>query len=258
MSPIARLQGAIARRGIAGAARAALQTAVELPTFSYGFGRLLNATRRFRFDGRSYRYFVDRYNSTWRSERAVEIPIVWDIVQRSGNARILEVGNVLRHYFSVRHDCVDKYEKAPGVINEDVVAYRAAPYDLIISISTLEHVGWDEEPRDPEKILKAIDNLRSLTAPGGRIVITLPFTHNPHVDAYLKDGRIAFTRSLCLKRVSRHNRWVETSWEEATAARFDTPFRRINAIVVGTMEPGSWAAVSPSENASQDPAPGAG
>lgn len=236
MNPLARLQAAIVRRGVAGAAGAALKTGVERITFSYTFARLLNANRRFTFDGTSHRYYVHRYNSTWRSERAVEIPIVWDILQRSRNVRILEVGNVLRHYFPVVHDCVDKYEKAPGVINQDVVDYRADPYDLIVSISTLEHVGWDEEPRDPEKILKAIANLRSLTAPGGRIVITLPITHNPHVDAYLKDGRIAFTRRLCLKRISSHNRWEETSWEEAKEARFDTPFRRINAIVVGTID----------------------
>ena len=40
-------------------------------------------------------------------------------------------------------------------------------YDLIISISTLEHIGWDEAPRDDTKILRALDNLMSLLSENG-------------------------------------------------------------------------------------------
>jgi hypothetical protein len=39
---------------------------------------------------------------------------------------VLEVGNVLSHYFPVHHDVLDKYEKAKGVINEDVVEFSPA------------------------------------------------------------------------------------------------------------------------------------
>jgi len=51
---------------------------------------------------------------------------------------------VLSHYFAVKHDIVDKYEIAPSVVNEDLVNFKPGKkYDLIVSISTLEHVGWD-------------------------------------------------------------------------------------------------------------------
>lgn len=236
MSPLARVRHAVATRGAAGAVYAALREVAERTTLSSPYARAFRSRRTFRVDGREHRYLIRRYNSTWRSERVVEVPIVWDIVRHSRGARILEVGNVLSHYFPVEHDRVDKYERGPGVINEDVVDYEADPYDLIVSISTLEHVGWDEDPRDPEKVLKAIANLRRLTAPGGRLVITLPMAYNPHVDAHLKEGRISFSRHCCLKRVSRDNRWEQTSWEQAMDARFDTPFRRINAVVVGEID----------------------
>ena len=36
------------------------------------------------------------------------------------------------------------------------------PFDLIVAISTLEHVGWDESPRDPAKAPRAVEVLRSL------------------------------------------------------------------------------------------------
>ena len=49
---------------------------------------------------------------------------------------------------------------------EDKLTSLAATdkYDLIVTISTLEHVGWDEEPRDPSKVLRAIENLKSCYA----------------------------------------------------------------------------------------------
>jgi hypothetical protein len=118
------------------------------------------------------------------------------------------------------------------------VDYRAEPYDLIVSISTLEHVGWDETPRDPGKILRALDNLIRLSSPGGRIVVTLPMAYNPNVDALLREGRLPLTHRFCLKRVSRDNRWEEVEWAAIRDAGYDTPFRRINALVVGVIEAG--------------------
>jgi cyclopropane fatty-acyl-phospholipid synthase-like methyltransferase len=51
------------------------------------------------------------------------------------------------------------------VINEDVVNFKSKKkYDLIVSISTLEHVGWDEKPM---KIPRAIENLKTLITPQG-------------------------------------------------------------------------------------------
>jgi SAM-dependent methyltransferase len=157
--------------------------------------------RTFTFQGETYRYFYHKYNTTWRNERAVEIPIVWKIVKKYMDRNILEVGNVLSHYFSVNHDILDKYEKAKGVINQDVVNFSTAKkYDLIVCISTLEHVGWDETPREHMKILHAIENLKKLLAPKGKIVITLPLGYNPELDKLLKNGKIHFTKRFCMRR----------------------------------------------------------
>jgi hypothetical protein len=74
----------------------------------------------------------------------IEVPIIYEMVKEAEayGQKVLEVGNVLSHYFHVNHDIVYKYEKAKGVINEDVINFRLPKkYDLIISISTLEHMG---------------------------------------------------------------------------------------------------------------------
>ena len=119
---------------------------IHIPFLYY---KLFMRNRTFSFQQKKYNYFIKEYNTTWRTERAVEIPIVCQVIgERKG--KILEVGNVLSHYFNFEHDIVDKYEKGEGVNNQDVTTLDLKDkYDLILSISTLEHVGWDE--KNPRK-----------------------------------------------------------------------------------------------------------
>jgi SAM-dependent methyltransferase len=221
-------------RGMGYALRAGAGEALRPLTTGYWFYRLFKGAS-FAADGRRYRYFYHRYNTTWKTERAVEVPIVWRLMHEYAGRPVLEIGNVLSHYFPVSHDIVDKYESGPGVINVDVVDFRPdRRYDLIVSISTLEHVGWDEEPRDPEKLPRAIEQLRGLLAPGGRLVATLPIGYNPHLDTLLRDDRLPLTGRLCLQRISADNRWRQVDWPAIASARVHQPYRGINGLVIGT------------------------
>jgi hypothetical protein len=192
---------------------------------------------KFNFQGKKYGYLYIRYNRTWRNERAVEIPITWEVVKRFQGKNILEFGNVLSHYFPVSHEVVDKYEKAPGVINQDIVDFRTERrYDLIVGISTLEHVGWDEEHKDPEKTLRAVEVLRGLLSPAGMLMLTIPVGYNPHLDRYLDEGRMKFTRTYYLKRVSASNRWIEVEWKDIRGSKFHYPYHNANGRVIAVLE----------------------
>ena len=123
---------------------------------------------------------------------------------------MLEVGNVLAHYGAPGHDVLDKYEDAPNVINDDIVDFTPdAPYEAILSISTLEHVGWDERPREPDKTLRAYRALRTMLAPGGAMLLTCPIGQNPHLDEYIQQEPLDFPERHYLQRVSRDNEWRE-------------------------------------------------
>ena len=210
---------------------------VLLVTFSYLYFKLFNSSRTFLFHGNTYKYFIHTYNPTWRKERAVEIPIILEVVNRYKGKNILEVGNVLANYLPINHDVLDKYEKTDNVINQDVVNFQPKKkYDLIISISTLEHVGWDEEPREPKKILRAIKNLRSLLVPSGKIVITLPLGHNTEMDKLIKNGKVHFNEVHYLKRISRDNKWIETNWEGVKNVKYGSPYICANGLVIGTIK----------------------
>ena len=200
--------------------------------------RRFKSGRSFNARGVDYRYFYHPYNQTYCNERAVEIPIVWPMVQQVPPERVLEVGNVLSHYFPTRHDIVDKFEQAPSVQNVDVVDFRPTqPYDLIVSISTLEHVGFNEKPLEPEKPARAIRHLQHCLSPRARLVITIPLGFNPHLDRMLLEGRIPLDDPLCLRRISADNRWREAPWEDIRRAKYGHPYRNANGLVVATFPP---------------------
>jgi hypothetical protein len=205
------------------------------PAWHYGH-RTTKCPRWFRFRGRKYIYFTHNHNETYANERTVEVPIVWRMVQRYRGQRILEVGNVLGRYFPFRHDCVDKYEIAPGVINEDITVLSSSRrYDLIISISTLEHVGWDEVPREPAKALRAVENMVRHLAPGGVLLMTIPLGYNHRLDEWLRDHTLSFTRRSYLRRISATNEWHECEWTEVANARYGEPFPCANGLVIASL-----------------------
>jgi len=201
--------------------------------FGYVFNKVFRSFRTFSFQGRQYRYFYHLRNTTWKNERTVEIPIVWETVRKYDDRKILEVGNVLFNYFTFSHDVVDKYEKGTGVVNKDIVDFHPAQkYDLIISISTLEHVGWDEPIKDPGKTLRTVNHLQSILGPGGEMVITVPLGHNSDMDRLLREEKMPFTNIYCMERTSRDNRWNEVSWESIRSKYRESPFPADNSLLL--------------------------
>lgn len=193
------------------------------------------AERSFVFEREHHRYHVARGNRTWDNERAVELPIVWSELRRHGRADgVLEVGNVLGHYFDTAHPVLDRYEQHPKVTwNEDIVEFEPpfAP-ELILSISTFEHVGHSETPRDPSKFRAALQAAAGWLAPGGHMLFTVPLGYNPAVGEYLDSPHELRSSVRCLRRATLDNLWVQDDYEQVRAARYNHPFPCANAIAV--------------------------
>ncbi|MEL7061846.1 MAG: hypothetical protein AAGN46_17605, partial [Acidobacteriota bacterium] len=124
--------------------------------------RRLLGPRTFEVDGRRLPYLIHPF--VLDNERAVELALALDEIRRRPGDRLLEVGHVLAPFTAVERTVVDKYEKAPGVRNVDVLDLDPAVerYDLIVSLSTLEHVGHDEAEARSAKALDALRHLESL------------------------------------------------------------------------------------------------
>jgi SAM-dependent methyltransferase len=194
-------------------------------------------TGTFRHEGAVLPYLRHAYHYTWLNERAVEVPLAAAVLRDAGpGARVLEVGNVLAHYLGTSHTVVDKYEQAPGVHNVDVVDIDLpGPFDLVLAVSTLEHVGLDEDVQDPEKPARAVAHLTSLLAPGGRLWCTFPVGYNPSLDERLRDGRLGFTRLTALRRTGRDNRWEQIPVEDVWGISYDWLLYTAHAVVVADL-----------------------
>jgi hypothetical protein len=196
----------------------------------------LTGRGRFRLDGREHELFRHPYHYTWQNERAVEIPVFRRLVAGYEPPDVLEVGNVLAHYGPVSHRVVDRYERAPHVENVDVVELTAAhPYALIVAISTLEHVGLDEEQRDPGKAAAAIARLRGLLGPGGRLVFSVPVGYNEALDRQLLDGEIDVEACFALAR--RGGRWEEAEPAAVRGSSYDRLLYEAEAVLIVTVAP---------------------
>jgi SAM-dependent methyltransferase len=128
------------------------------------------------------------------TERCIEIP--WAISCYRGERRVLDVGyaNAEDRYLNplialkipelYGQDLASKAVQGIYPVVGDVrrAPFRDGVFDLILCISTIEHVGRDNTiyfqgklSQDPSGDLKAIRELARMTRKGGRIVITVPY-----------------------------------------------------------------------------------
>ena len=195
----------------------------------------LKKKRSFKFEGKLYTLFYHRYNTTWASERAVEIPIAKTFVDNS-KGNILEIGNVLSHYFDANWDVLDKFERGEKVINKDVVNFKPdKKYDNIVSLSTFEHIGYDDDSptNSREKIIKAFNNVKkNCLKKGGRFLMSVPINYNPHMDKLVSKNAFGFQKQRFVKRFKRDN-WREVSKEEAMKCKYGRPFPYANCVFFG-------------------------
>lgn len=186
----------------------------------------------FVLNGEEYPYFRHPANNTKVNERIVEVPIIRKHVEGKQGST-LEVGNVLGQYLGRRWTTVDLVEKEPGVTNCDILDWKGGPYDLIVSISTFEHIGVDHGTI-PSRAIDAIQHCEKLLRPGGRFVFTIPIGYHPLLDSWLLEtwhGKRSF-----LRRMSPDNRWAQVDEAQAKYAKYGKPYKYGNALIVGEID----------------------
>lgn len=214
-----------------------IMTFIKFIIFNYVY-RLVDRT--FVLDGEKFSYIYHSHGS-WATERCVEVSIGLSYLKRYKPYDVLEVGNVISGYQPVFHTVLDKYDEQMGVINEDVATFDTVKqFKLIFSISTLEHVGYDEWNGKsfsmPNKVLYSVENLKRLLADDGLLIVTMPIGYRDNLDEYIFDNRFGFGSMFFLKRISWSSRWVEVPKNKAKNIRFDTPFPKANGLFVGVYQ----------------------
>jgi SAM-dependent methyltransferase len=190
--------------------------------------------KSFQFQGKTCQCFYHGYNMTWAGERMIEVPIAKSYLDRYRGKHVLEVGNVLSHYFPVSHEILDKFERGTGIINKDVVEFLPAKrYDLILSISTFEHIGFDDDSdvSSGKKIGEAIAACRGILKPDGKFVMTVPLGYNPDLDRLITNSELDASAEFYMRRVQKLD-WEPASKEEALRCPYRTPFPYASALLI--------------------------
>ena len=168
----------------------------------------------FTYLGESYPLYCHTYNLTHLNERGVEIAIahrwLWQFrptVMHAG----LEVGNVLGHYSQRLHLVFDLheppawYQRNQPVRSVDILNLPAGvdrfPFPWVCSISTIEHT--DDPPA-------AIDALKGLVEPGGKLLVTFPTGDRPELDDALGDLEAGFDSMVTIARSGEGWRQTDT------------------------------------------------
>ena len=166
---------------------------------------------------------------TWRTERCVEIALGSRAVKSRRREDVLEVGNVLSFAGVAGQTVVDKYEEGPGVVNVDIVDFDPGrTYELVVSISTLEHVGRDEVPQDLDKASVALERVADL---GAQLLVTIPVGVHPQLESAFLSG--PFDEIVLLVKTGRLARWEPRPVDARSHVRYGTPYACGNGILVG-------------------------
>jgi len=216
---------------------------ISLLFYFIHFKYIKNRVKNFSFNNKQYSYFWRSYNKTFQNERAIELPIILDYISKSKGQKILEIGNVVSHYLKQNYDIVDKYEIGDGVLNYDINDFNPKEnYDLIISISTFEHIGFDEAKRYSEtkginvesfSLLKAIEKTKNLLNPKGKFIFTVPMGFNGFLDDQIKNNNLNLSETFFFKRVSSLNEWKQVQYEDVQNSKYGEPYICANGLMIG-------------------------
>lgn len=230
----------------------------------------MNWNQTFIYRGKALYYNRIRYNNP--TERGIEVSIAFDfLLTAPKSSKILEVGNVLSFYENILSDfigirsrrIIDKFEYDLGVDQVDLMDLPSIEkYDVIVSVSTVEHIGQGLEPsgsygesiyiRDLEYPLKAICKIYDLLALNGKALITVPFGKLLDGEWYIQfsenylellskkysipDDSISMT---FFKKVSMdenfsklNQQWQEVDVSELNQTEYNWPFPCANAIAI--------------------------
>jgi len=148
--------------------------------------------------------------------------------------KVLEVGNVLKWYFDGdgTWEIIDKFEKSPGVINEDVIGFtpKLKP-NLILSVSTMEHVGYDDDIKNPKRAFSAIKHLKSILSPGGLFIFTVPLGYNKDFDKNIFLNTYKLSKVRYLKKISG-SKWEQVDKAAVHNIRYDYPYSAANGLAI--------------------------
>ena len=195
----------------------------------------------------------------WSDERAVELP--WVLARYAGERRVLDVGTAfaeplyvagLQELGAQELVTVDLAEPATVVADVRELPFEDGSFDLVLCVSTLEHVGRDnavyeiEAPREEAGDEAALRELRRVLARHGRLIVSVPtgvrddqgwqLQREPEdwIRSFEAAGFLVYEDELY---VHTDEGWRSASLDEARTARYGES--HAGAVLLAELHPGT-------------------
>jgi SAM-dependent methyltransferase len=200
-------------------------------------------------------------------ERAIEIP--WALARYDGEGHVLDIGYAFAEpaylaglvglgatsLVGVDLATADVPGLQPVVADVRALPFSDASFDLAFCISTLEHVGRDNEvydvdaERDDAGDEAALRELHRVLTKNGRLIVSVPTgvpddqgwqvqrTPEDWVDVFERSGFLVYEDELYLRAA---NGWRRASLAEAGAARYGSGGPGAGAVLLAELHPDSF------------------
>ncbi len=199
--------------------------------------KLFKSRRSFKFQKKTYYYFYHAYYRTWTNEKAVEIPIFYEILKKFKFKTVVEIGNVLSHYFHINHKIIDLDKNIHNINNQISSSfYLNKKYDLIFSISILNHLNWQGIRSNSDILVTIIEKLKKYLTPKGKIIVSFSLSFDKDLINLLKKEKLRLSKIYCLIRTSEDNRWKEIDYQDLFNRKYNIVNRFSNKLIIGIIE----------------------
>lgn len=166
------------------------------------------------------------YNNPKTNERNIELPLgFWFLEEHPLNT--IEIGEVTAMYHEAKHPVYD-LSSADASRRKDVFDINMTGCN-VLSISTVEHVGFGDYGNKPEPHL-AIEAIKKIRKEASRYLITFPVGYNIELDDDLMTSGIPYF----LMERDADNKWYYVRHKDLTKFKYNSPYYAGNAICVIT------------------------
>jgi hypothetical protein len=174
------------------------------------------------YNGKEYPYLDHWHSRAWENDKAILGPIGLKFIGGYPGAEVLEIGNVLSHYYGSNHLVLDRYErnKYNNVLKANFTGfYWNTPFKRILSIDEVAKLC--EYSLDPVAALGSMfSKVKRLLTPDGTALVTIPTNYSYIITDAITNNKVPYDDLDVMAKYGA-NKWFQVPILNVKYSRID-------------------------------------